>query len=422
MKEFTLHLPVIDKNKVLFSWDPCEGFKSTSYFVEFPDVSELKSSAGKLTEAYFPLCLLLASKGEVTIHLPVRLPDQIISEWKKVILKVSEKLYRNPACVTFMMSSVEPDYNAQANSANKMVLFFGGGTESLLTLARLIEKNVKPYLASLGGPNWPGSDPEINPDKFKMDARVSQELDLPLIRVRTNFKDIFYTSYWKKYLKDGVSLLNAVLAMPSFISFLLPITEAMGIGQLVNGNEKMNFPDEYFCFSPPVTDLLENISKNVRYESHLGDLLKEDVCRELYGKYPQFVQYQYSCWRNRNKRWCYRCQSCLEYYMLLKDSGLDPAVAGMNEGDISSNMDRLIWAVAKSDEARPGEIWERLCTYPNLRSDVYLRQVLDKISFKAVMYHRFLHHFYSAVPEEVTRSYWKTKSRLKSVLLRNQAS
>lgn len=379
-REIVFHRPQVRGNRVLFSWDPLPGFRRNGCEVRYPDLTRVAASTGKLTEAYLPMVLAAAAWGDVRVRLPYRLPDAILERWAELARALGERLFKQPGQVRF---EGDPPGGTYAQAGAETGLFYGGGTESLLTLAHLRGEGVRPILISLGGPNWPGSDPERNPDKFELDRRISEELDLKLLSVWTNFKDAFDPAAWSRWLKPGISLINAVIALPGFIAAVLPVAEQSGLGRLVNGNERMNFPDEYLCFSPLATERLRWISWGVRYESRLGDFLKEDVCHSLYRDHPELARFQYSCWRNDGRRWCYRCQSCLEYFMLLKNSRLPVEAVGMKEPLIRANLKRLIWEVALSPEARPGEIWQRLRLYPRLREDPFLRGILDAIALRA---------------------------------------
>lgn len=377
--------PVVEGKRITYSWSSAHPFRASSYWIEYPDLESIQGSPGKLAEGFFPLFLAFSLLDTLKIKLPVELPEEVLMRWKKISHILGEKCGRGKPFLHIENGQVAPEYREVA--AQKTALLFGGGTESLLTLARMQAQGISPVMVSLGGGRWPGSDPQMNPNKFLMDARLAKDFNLERVNVLTNFREIFDPGAWKYYLKDGVSLMNAVLALPSFVSFLFPVCEQLGISRIVNGNEMMNFPEEYYCFSPSVTDHLSGAAQGTSYESHLTDMLKEEVCFELYRHYPQFARYQYSCWRNDHQRWCYRCQSCLQYFMLMKNSGLPPETAGMNEHLIKSNLDTLIRRVARSDEARPGEIWERIALYPRLRKDPFLSSILENIRKQSLLYH-----------------------------------
>jgi hypothetical protein len=389
-ERIVLNPPKVDKNRVYYSWAPNRGFKKTGFWVEYPDLEQILAGPGKLAEAYFPVCLGLAAGGPARFVLPARVDEAVLENWRKAIETASQKLYRRPASLSFETTGPEPDY--RKGPFTDTALFFGGGTESLLCLARLRAEGESPWLVSLGGTDWAGSDPEGNPDKFRMDEKISSDLNLRLLRVRTNFKEAVNSPNWPPLAKPDVSMVNASLLLPFFLSFMMPVCEQLGIGRLINGNEKMNFPDEYFCFSPAMTSRMTRIARDIVYEPCLSDILKEEVCEELYGKYPVYASYQYSCWRNRGQRWCYRCESCLEYYMLAKQNRLPISTLGMSEAEIRRNLRRLIWEVSSSAEGRAGEIWERICRYKDLRQDPFLRSVLDRIRWGSLGYHVFYKH------------------------------
>ena len=200
-----------------------------------------------------------------------------------------------------------------------------------------------------------GSDPERNHDKFLLDEKISQEQGVKLLPVRSNFKTIIRQKAWKpflkqEYLKPDVSMINSVLLLPFFISFILPVSEQLHIGSIVSGNEGVKTAEDFFCFLPAMTNHLKYMAEHVSYQSHLNELDKYDICRELYSTYPEIAKYQYSCWRNDGERWCHQCESCLRYYVLLKVNGIHVDAVQMDEVRIRKNMSRLIW----HDHHQPG--------------------------------------------------------------------
>lgn len=403
-------LPVVRGNKVYFSWPSHPVFSTNHYWIEYPNLEKISPSPGKLTESLFPLCIAFAALG-IPLKLPVRLPDDLWRHWMDVINIVSRKFFKKK---DFRLVNGEAPPCYRPIERNETLLCFGGGTESLLCLAYLSEVATKPILGSFSGPAWSGSNPEKNPHKFIMDEQIASEFGLETLRVHTNFREIVNGDAWRPYLKEDISMLNSVLLLPFFISFIFPIAEQFGIRHIINGNEKMNFPDEYFCFSPDMTLHYESLAQGVDYRSQLGNFFKEEVCRELYLKYPQFAKYQYSCWRNLKQRWCYQCESCLEYFALLKNYGVDPELIGMEETKIRIHRDELVEAVSQSAESRPGELWERMCEYPNLKQDLFLSRILNEIKTKSRIYHS-LKNIYRATPYWIKALYRSQKLRIKNV-------
>src|SRR3989338_8856988 len=159
-REFILNRPVIQGNRVIYSWSPQGPFTSASYYVEYPDLSEIKSSPGKLAESYLAVCVALAASGEVRLELPVRLDNGVLERWHDLIRIFGRGLFRRPGRCLIENGQEPPAY--ETFPAEKTALFFGGGTESLLALARLLQEGTAPFLISAGGPGWRGSDPELN--------------------------------------------------------------------------------------------------------------------------------------------------------------------------------------------------------------------------------------------------------------------
>lgn len=395
MTEITLHPPLVVGRQILFSWSPeLPLFMRSHYRVEYPEEFSLDVSPARLAEAYFPLCLALSALGGVTFRLPGEVDPETLENWRRAIAVAAPPLFRRQAQARFLTS---PGGYGKDAPRERTALFYGGGAESLLVLARLLASGERPLLLSLGGENWPGSHPDDNPHKFRMDRAVSGAFGLELSHAITDFRSAFRFSEWDDLLKPGVSLMNAVLALPSFVSLALPLADKKGIRTLVNGNEATDYDEDYFCFSPKFTPHLEGVAHGIRYRSELGELMKEGVCRELYSSYPEVAAFQYSCWRNRRERWCAACSKCMQYYMLLKDNGVDPSVVGMDEAVVRKNLDRLIWAVATSPEGRVGEIWQRICALPRLRAVPELRHTLDAIRFRSALWHRFLGKAHAAL-------------------------
>ncbi len=389
-----LKLPEIKGNTLLFSWTPNRIFKENAYWVQYPDLEAIEASEGKLAESLFPLCAAFAAAG-ARIVLPVKISEDVLQHWRRAIQITAMECFRQPICYSIQNGAEPPQYRKKSGS--RTVLLFGGGSESLLTLGQLLDKNVKPILASFGGPAWTGYNPERNPEKFKLDQKISKDLGLELLRVRTNFRQILNPDAWLPLLKPNVSMLNTVLSLPLFLSFIYPLAEQFGIQKIVSGNEKNNKPHECFCFSPSLTASYFELAMGVSYESHLGLLYKEDVCRELYLEYPHLAKYQYSCWRNNGQRWCYSCETCLEYYALLKNFDIDPRLVGMDEIEIMRHHDRLVSAASTAPESRPGEIWPRMKESPALKSDPQMQQLMNEIKGRALVYHG-LKRFYNGMP------------------------
>lgn len=396
MPSFILNSPEIQRNRVVYSWRPKGPFKESFYWVEYPGVSEIPPGR-RVAEGYFPACVALASLGDVSIKLPVCMGPRVLQDWKHYIDAVSRTCLKKKTDIVFE-NGEEPPISEVAQGTKKALLF-GGGTESLLVLSRLLQEKERPILVSVGGPRWAGSDPDKNPAKSEMDQKVCRDLGLELAVIRTNFREVVSDADWDSRMKPRHSITNAALLNPFMISSFAPVAGFYGAGKLLQGNEKMTGVSEYFCFSSEGTRLLRGASSAFIFEALLQDAYKEAVCNELYRNYPDMVRYQYSCWRNEGSRWCHRCETCARYFFMMEYSGVDPRIAGLDAAKIKQNSKALVRAVSTSEESFPGETWDRL--YPKIRTlrDPVLKKMLYRIRGAAWMYH----HLYEPFPESVRR-------------------
>lgn len=118
----------------------------------------------------------------------------------------------------------------------------------------------------------------------------------------------------------------------------------MGIKEIVSGNELENDLDlAFYCFSSKATDALSSVKGAVRYTSYLNNLSKVEAVRSLHELYPEIAEFQYSCGRNENQRWCLRCEKCFRTYAIFKSFGFDCSAVGLNEEALHQNIPLLVW-------------------------------------------------------------------------------
>lgn len=394
-EQIFIDLPSVQGNKLFLKWVSKGPLSEGCYWVEYPDISRIHASAGKLTEASLPLCLTLAALGAEKITLPVEIDSTVLQSWHRIIKIVSQQAFRrNTICVVENGRSAASYRNQPYDNT---ALFFGGGTESLLALARLRILGISPLILSFGGASWTGSDPEKNPDKFRLDKALCCELGLKRIHAVTNFMQIIKPLRWDLYLRPGYLAMNSFLFSPFFISLALPICEEFGIGHLVQGHERMKDAWEYFCFAPPMTDVLGQAAFSVRYRVDLQSHLKQDICRELYSGHADLTKYQYSCWRNHQERWCHACESCFRYYLFLTVEGLDPKIVGLDRTRLERNITEIIRDTLRSPDCYADEYWGYLWSHKLLRKDTVLRKVLNEIRFKSFFF-KPVHDVYMRMP------------------------
>ena len=393
MYKIYLNEPIVEGNKVSFSWEPNYIFKDNKFCVQYLDVVNIGGSKNLLYQAYLPVCLALAALGKVEVYLPGKISEATLSGWKDLIKQVSGKIYKRRCFIKIINGGVAVE-DIEKIQLRETGLLFGGGTESLLMLGRLLDKKIKPYLLSLGGSGWLSSDPERNKVKFEQDDLVAREFNLKLIRIRTNFRDLIDDKLWLHYLKKDTDILNSSLFLPFNVSMIYPVAEQLCIGEVVSGNEiENNFGLGLYSFSSDATKALSEIPAEVKYKSYLNDSWKAEIVRNLHNLYPHIAKFQYSCTKNKNTRWCLKCEKCFRNYLILKMYNIDCSKVGLDEEGIKMNLKLLTWKarnyIVRSKTAR--KMYSYIRREISKSNDADLKKLLRQIYNAKLTIGRIIH-------------------------------
>ena len=180
--------PKVEGNKITFSWDNEQFLNGSSYTIEYLGLSEIKASPQMLMETYFPICLAFSALGDVEINFPQPFDRSVLTHWQKVLKDSSRKLYKRPCNVTFK-NTIDNKGQLQNSTGSNTALLFGGGSESLLTLAYFLENKITPILISVwGNDDWPGSDLKLNQDRYKLEELLCKEYGLKNSQDQNRYK------------------------------------------------------------------------------------------------------------------------------------------------------------------------------------------------------------------------------------------
>lgn len=388
MTKIFLKKPQIEGNRIYLSWEPNVLFNGSGYWVQYLNLNNIDVCPQGLLEAYLPVCLAFCALGDVEINFPYPFDPHVLKSWEKVLRDTSRRLFKRKFGVRFNNLGPEEGSHSE-NSAHETGLLLGGGSESLLTLAYLLDKGISPYLISLWGSHWPGSDLELNRDRYNMEEKLSNEFSLKMFRITTNFRDLLEGCQLRSYLSREVYFLNSVLFLPLNLSLLYPVAQQIGLKRIVSGHEKENSIG-YYSLSPEMTHNLRTCSWFVEYAPFLEDLRKIDIVKNLHLSYPGIGKYQTSCWRAKNERWCLKCEKCLRNYSIFKIYGINPVDIGMDEHTMKQNLATLMssagWEIAQNDALRQewgpirDEAKKRHCTeVTHIISQIFKRYPLRKM-------------------------------------------
>jgi hypothetical protein len=392
MKNYTeiyLNQPVVAGNRITYSWNENSLFPGRSFWIEYPDISEITASGYELIAPYLPVCIAFAAFGRVRIHLPVALQDRTLTSWVNVITGTAKVLFKRRYQLEFVNG--QKMVTETTWRGNNTALLFGGGTESLLCLGKLRNNKVNPILVSFCGPSWRGSNEEENPHKFQLEKQISRDLGLTLINIRTSFRDLIRNKdkFWKPLLVSDVWNIVASSLFATFtFTFIFPIARQFNLQRVVAGNEKENnLSKHFYSFSTSATGKLSTLHNSFSYHSFLNDLWKTQVFKELITNHPELAKYQYSCLENSKTRWCHSCKKCLRNYLFYKIYNCDLSEIGMDEEKLLSNLSKILyllsWGFAKTGGM--GNQSYRIMQEEAERNNCYEAVEIIRKSFKKVL-------------------------------------
>jgi hypothetical protein len=386
MNEYTISVRQASDRRLEFTWTP-NPFPSAPnmFWVEYPfDITQIH----RLDVFYPALPLFLAlgfadSRFHLTSPLLSRADtqddgstfEQVLRAWMDIVAREATENF-GTTIVAEVDVEGKPVERSVAKPTNAPTpypgvgLFLGGGAESLLTLAELLESGAKPQLISCVGPGWIGSDPAKNDTKVSHDLRVAQELGLELHHIRTSLYGLFVqmqNDVVKRMVVDAF-FVNRAPFTPALVALCAPMTSVYRLGAVYHGHERIRDEDVTFhCFRKSFTDQLALCFAPVfAYRRVLGDVQKVDVFERLCSQHGEFLTYQYSCAHNDHERWCLACEKCFRYYILYKLYDVPFPLVGFDAAQMLKNFDRFHDAIVT-------DVW----------SDIYSRSTYSEILAKA---------------------------------------
>jgi hypothetical protein len=338
INEYVINARRVSDRRLEYTWtpNPFPGAPSTLW-VEYPfDVARIKGH-----DVFYPVLPLFLAFGfaDTRFHLASKISgpsgaddqgaafQQVLANWLDIVeaeaVENFGKRIHAEADVDGQTVTHGTPSRASAPVTNSgTAIFYGGGAESLLTLAELTDQKLKPHLISYLGPGWIGSDPAKNENKVLQDQMVARELGLNLHHVHSNIYGLFaqmQNALCERMVVDAF-FVNRIPFMPMLVSLFAPLGSVHGLGAVYHVHEKHLDADlSFHCFTKPFTDkLAQCFSPKLAYRRMSWDLPKVDVVEKLCTQYPSLLKYQYSCFNNEHERWCFRCEKCLRYYLFFK--------------------------------------------------------------------------------------------------------
>ena len=415
MNDYVISLRQVSARRLECRWqpNPFPGYPD-SFWVEYPFALEEVNGITTLYPALvatLPLSFaesrfriessLTESSGNNDDLLALR---HVLDRWPGFVKNVAARHFGKAVQIQIEAPVIRPNNDSPVDTRNGTGLFFGGGVESLLVLAELLAKRIKPTLISFVGPGWIGSDPGCNPAKLEQDARVAGDLGLNLRYIHTNVYNVFaqLQPALRERIITNTLFANAVSFTPSLLTLVAPLAAVEGLLTICHGNEMQQFGEDlsFHCFTPEITGQLSTIFAPLfQYQHWLGEMNKVTVCETLWTRHPALSRYQYSCYANRGERWCLNCEKCFRYYVLFRLYDIALETVEFNEEKFLENL------------ARPA------CTVLNeILDDEYRQNTYQSLLKKAVERNRF--EVGQFLADCLRRARWQKKRRQVKASLR----
>lgn len=373
MNEYVISVRQVSARRLECRWqpNPFPGYPD-SFWVEYPFAVEGETGVTSLYLALVASLPLSFTESRFRIESSLFEPRagsndvlalrHILDQWPGFVKNVAARHFGKAVQIRIESPLIPPGVDTTsvslANTRNKTGLFFGGGAESLLVLAELMAKDIKPILISFVGPGWVGSDPVCNPTKLELDFRVARELGLQLRHIHTNVYGVLaqLQPALQERIVTNTLFANAVSFTPSLLTLVAPLAMVEGLGTVCHGNEIQQFGEDlsFHCFTPEITGQLSAMFAPLfDYQHWLGEMNKLTVFESLWTRYPSIGRHQYSCYANRGERWCLNCEKCFRYYVLYRLYGIPLETVEFNEEKFLSNLAQPSCSVL--DELLDGE-------------------------------------------------------------------
>lgn len=346
--DIIINPPKIIDNRIIYSYGNNSLLDENGFYIESNSLSMPNEMYEELLLPYLPICIAFAVLKDIKIFLPFKISDNQIRVWNEIITSTAKAVFKNKKGLTLINGNIP--IKSRKFKGNKSGLFFGGGAESLLTFAKLKERNLQTVLLSFHGENWSGSD-DNNPYKFSLEDKFTDVFQINSERIKTSFFKLIYTpdSDWREYLDHNIwGIIYSALHLPFMLTVSLCLAEQLNIDKIFIGLEKSNdFSKKAYSFSTTSVNNLKQLSDTIIFERELGNLDKIDIMRELHQDYSYIAKFQYSCLKNKFERWCLSCEKCFRIWLALKIYNIDVSTIEMDNEKIERNLPKMLYETRK---------------------------------------------------------------------------
>jgi len=354
IRRVTIHRPEIEKHSVRISWQvdpPSDLYRTTEFFLRFPDFVDLSGVPEYLWWVIVPACLhpQWLFLRPCRVEFPVAIPRGALEFWTRFLEAQFHSLetYREPR--ERGESNLEIELSARGRrlalpgplpESGRCATTFSGGKDSLLQAGLLAELTTRPVLVATTSPMPPLQDHQTARRRYVM-REIARRRDVTLVEVLSDFRSSWDTAFPRR-LGYPVNL-NEVTDTHLYVSTMIAAGYALGCARLFIASETevqetavCNGHIVYHLHMMYALAFLRSIDRllapaGLRLDSLTSSLHSFQVQELLWRRYPDISDLQYSCWRAAvGQAACNACSQCLRLAMYCLAMGRDPQRMGID--------------------------------------------------------------------------------------------
>lgn len=288
------------------------------------------------------------------VHLPVRLGEQEIAFWRRLVETGITTLdaYRgvDETGGVEIIDGTEPlPDTLPLRLAARYATAFSGGKDSLLQTGLLAELTERPLLVTVTSPLPPMED-HLSPRRREILAAMAARTDVEHVEVWSDVRSS-WNNQWPRSIgyKNSVNELSDTLA---YLGALAIVAMAKGAGRAllaseveVNTNTTIDgrfLQHPHFMYSVVTLGALDRLfaQAGIRIGSLTPPLYSSQVQELLWRRYPELQSLQFSCWRvTGSEQVCNDCSQCLRIGFLGLANGHRPSRMGIDIAKLLEKQD-----------------------------------------------------------------------------------
>jgi len=266
----------------------------------------------------------------------------------------TEEAIRNFRKTKYSFSGTAPKkpYYKPMPAKDRVIIPFSCGKDSLLTLAVCMDIGLEPVCVYIND-TVSGTENEM---KLRYLKKISREFGVRVFIVRNEIENLNDFEFW-----DGEETCIGYSHMiAGFCLIALPFLHLFRAKYIVLGSQhNMNYSfinkDGYLAYpsfeqSRRGTIFLNRLimhatEKRAGVTSFIDCLTNIAILKILNSRYEDYAKYEISCdalnAEPRNTRWCCNCSKCARLSLMMRATGTDPALVGMDKNMLGKNSRRL---------------------------------------------------------------------------------